>query len=115
MENERIIQNIKLIKIMKSCGQTDAEIAKYVGLSVREFLEAIDGDEYLKEIYAQASQKLATDIEREFLNNVMGQLERGENSDAKWLLERTNPKYAKKDQVEVNIRSIDDVIREHGK
>ena len=108
---DRIIHNITLIKIMKSTGYTDKEIADYVNVSVKDFLTIIDSDPYLKEVYEKAQEKLATDIERMFLQNVLDQLETGDNTDAKWLLERTNKKYNKKDQIDVNIKSIDDIIR----
>jgi orotate phosphoribosyltransferase-like protein len=96
---------------MKSTGYTDKEIADYVNVSVKDFLTIIDSDPYLKEVYEKAQEKLATDIERMFLQNVLDQLETGDNTDAKWLLERTNKKYNKKDQIDVNIKSIDDIIR----
>jgi orotate phosphoribosyltransferase-like protein len=108
---DRIVQNLKIIKIMKATGYTDKEIADYVSVSIKDFLAIIDGDVYLKEVYEKAQEKLATDIEKKFLENVMDQLDMGDNTDAKWLLERTNKKYNKKDQLEVNIKSIDDIIR----
>lgn len=109
---DRIIHNLKIIKIMKSVGYKDKEIADYVGLSVKEFVDIVFGDEYLREVYEHASEKLASDIERKFLENVTQQLEDGDNTDAKWLMERTNKKYTKKDAIDITLRSIDDVIRE---
>lgn len=108
---EKIIQNIKIVKIMKSSKYTDKEIANYLGISVKDMIEAIESDDYIKEIYNQAQEKLANDIEKMFLENVVSQLEEGDTTDAKWLLERTTAKYSKKDQVEVNVKSIDDIIR----
>jgi hypothetical protein len=98
---------------MKSTGHTDAEIAKYLGISLVDFLEAIESDYYLSEVYKQASEKLASEIEAKFLENVMNQLEAGDNTDAKWILERTSNKYSKKDKLELTVRSIDDIIKEN--
>ena len=55
---DRIIQNIKIIKIMKSTGYTDKEIADYVNVSVKDFLTVIESDPYLKEVYEKAQEKL---------------------------------------------------------
>jgi len=108
---DRIVQNLKIIKIMKATGYTDKEVADYVNMSVKDFLAIMDGDQYLKEVWEQAGEKLATEIEKKFLENVLLQLDMGDNTDAKWLLERTNKKYNKKDTLDVNIKSIDDIIR----
>ena len=108
---DRIIHNLKIIKIMKSTGYKDKEIADYLNVSVKDLLTAIESDQYLKEVWEQAQEKLASDIERKFLENVLTQLDMGDNTDAKWLLERTSKKYNKKDQLDVTIKSIDDIIR----
>lgn len=108
---DKIVQNLKIIKIMKATGYKDKEIADYVGVSIKDFLTVIEGDQYLKEVWEEAQEKLATDIERKFLENVLTQLDMGDNTDAKWLLERTHKKYNKKDTLDVNIKSIDDIIR----
>lgn len=108
---DRIIQNLKVIKIMKSTGYTDKEIADYLTIGVTSFLKAIDEDIYLKEVYEQAQEKLASDIEKRFLENVLTQLDEGDNTDAKWLLERTSKKYSKRDTLDVNLKTIDDIIR----
>ena len=97
---------------MKSCAYSDSDIADYMGLGVKEFIDIIQGDEYLKGVYESAQEKLASDIEKKFLENVLTNLDNGDNTDAKWILERTSKKYTKKDTVDVNIRSIDDIIRE---
>jgi predicted transcriptional regulator len=112
---EKILQNIKVVTIMKTCNYTDKEIADYLGISSRQFLDAIAGDVYLSEVYQKAQEKLASDIEKKFLENTLAQLENGDNTDAKWILERTNKKYQKKDAVDVSITSIDDIIRNQGK
>lgn len=96
---------------MKATGYKDREIADYVGISVKDFLTVIESDQYLKEVWEEAQEKLATDIERKFLENVLVQLDMGDNTDAKWLLERTHKKYNKKETLDVNIKSIDDIIR----
>jgi hypothetical protein len=82
---------------------------------VKEFLEIIAGDSYLTEVYSKAQEKLASEIEKRFLENTMVQLDNGDNTDAKWILERTHKRYQKKDQLDVNLTSIDDVIRNQGK
>lgn len=108
---ERVIQNLKIVKIMKSTGYTDKEIADYLKMSVKDFLAVIESDTYIKEVFEQAQEKLASEIEKKFLENVLMQLDSGDNTDAKWLLERTHKKYNKKDTLDVTIKSIDDIIR----
>lgn len=110
--HDLMLQNLKIIKIMKSCGHTDSEIASTIGVSLVDFLYELETDSYIKEVYEKAQEKLATDIETAFLDSVMKQLEKGKTEDAKWILERTNKKYTKKEQVDLNIKSIDDIIRE---
>ena len=110
--HDLMLQNLKIIKIMKSCGHTDSEIANTIGVSLADFLYELETDSYIKEVYEKAQDKLATDIETAFLDNVMKQLEKGKTEDAKWILERTNKKYTKKEQVDLNVKTIDDIIRE---
>lgn len=112
---EKIIQNIKIIKIMKASGYKDSDIAKYLDMKTYEFLKIIGEDDYLTEVYGRASELLGAEIESKFLDNVVEKLDKGDTTDAKWTLERTNPKYTKKEQVDVNMRSIDDIIRDGGK
>lgn len=100
---------------MKSCGYKDKDIADYIGVTPTELLEAIAADSYLSDIWEKASERLATEIEKKFIENTMAQLENGDNTDAKWILERTHKKYQKKDQVDINVTSIDDIIRGQGK
>lgn len=114
-EINKVIQNVKIIKIMKSCGYRDADIAKYVNLSIKTFLNVIEGDEYLRDVYKNAQEILASDIEKKFIENMLASMENGDNTDAKWMMERTNPKYAKKDTIDLHVRSIDEVILEKDK
>lgn len=106
-----VVQNLKVITIMKSCGYKDKEIADYLGIKITDLLETIAGDSYLTETYEKAQEKLASDIEKKFIENTLEQLESGDNTDAKWILERTSKKYQKKEQVDVSVTSIDDIIR----
>lgn len=110
----KVIANVKVIVAMKSAGKTDGEIAKYLGMRVTNFLEIIEGDEYLREVYEKAGEKLGSEIESEFLIRVMEKLEEGKTEDARWYLERTNAKYQRKDSVNLSITSIDEVIRQRG-
>jgi len=100
---------------MKSCGYKDKDIADYVGITTPELLETIASDNYLKEKWDKASETLGSEIERKFIENTLEQLENGDNTDAKWILERTHKKYQKKDQIDVSVTSIDDIIRGQGK
>jgi len=111
----KVIQNLKIITIMKATGKTDKEVADYLGLKVKDFLEVIASDSYLTEVWEKAQDKLVSDIEQKFLENTLLQLEEGDNTDAKWILERTSKKYQKKDQLDVSVTSIDDIIRGQGK
>jgi hypothetical protein len=112
---DKIVQNLKIITIMKSCGYKDKDISDYVGITTNELLETIAQDSYLTDVWERASERLASEIERKFIENTLAQLDNGDNTDAKWILERTNKKYQKKDQVEVSVTSIDDIIRGQGK
>ena len=53
-------------------------------------------------------------IESKFIEVMEAKLEEGETRDAKWYLERVSPKYQKKDNVMVSVKSIDEVIRNRG-
>lgn len=112
---DKIIQNLKVITIMKATSHSDKEIADYLGMTAGEMLKLIAEDAYLSEVWEKAQEKLVSDIERKFLENTLLQLENGDNTDAKWILERTSKKYQKKDQVDVTVTSIDDIIRGQGK
>lgn len=112
---DKVVANLKIIKIMKSVGKKDKEIADYLGLKTTRFLEIIGSDDYLKQIYEDAQTHLASDIEKKFLENVFTQLDDGDNTDAKWVLERTTSKYQKTEKHDINIRDIDSVIRENEK
>jgi len=108
-----VVQNLKTIVVMKSCGKTDPEIAKQIGLTTIEFLNEIEEDSYLKECYDKAAEKVATDVEMAFLEVVFKKLEQGDTTDAKFVLERTNKRYQKRDVLDLNVKTIDDVIREN--
>ena len=108
---DRILQNLKVIKAMKAAGYTDREIARYCGMNVTTFLKMINEDDYLKEVYENAQDKLTAEIEAKFLEKVMEKLEEGDTTDAKWVLERTTDKYNKKDKVDLSVKTIDDIIK----
>lgn len=111
---EKVVQNLKIVKAMKSAGQTDREIAERVGITVKELLEVIGSDNYLKEIYERAQEKVVAGIESKFIEVMEEKLGEGDTRDAKWYLERVSPKYQKKDNVMVSVKSIDEVIRNRG-
>lgn len=100
---------------MKASGYTDAEVARAVGVSTKELLDVVGADDYVKSVWEQASERVATEIERKFLESVFDKLESGDTADAKWYLERRSGKYQKKESLDVNVQSIDDIIRAHGK
>lgn len=108
---DKIIQNLKVITIMKASGMKDRDIADYIGLPTKTMLEGIEADPYLKEKWEDATNYLVSEIEVEFLKNVQESLEAGNTADAKWFLERRSEKYAKKDTVDVNVKSIDEIIK----
>ena len=97
---------------MKASGYKDTEIAKYIGVTTKELLDAVANDDYIRGIWDKAQEELVSEIEAKFLTNVMAQLEDGDNGDAKWVLERLNKKYQKKETVEMTVKSIDDIINE---
>jgi hypothetical protein len=109
---ELVTQNLKVLVIMKASGRTDAEIAKAIGLKLSDFLSVLDEDSYIREKYENAQEKVVTEIEEEFLKNVLLKTSLGETEDAKWYLGRVSPKYQKSEKVEVTVKSIDDIIRE---
>ena len=111
----KLTQNLKVATIMKATGRTDSEIATYCGITTTEFLEIVDNDAYLKEIFENASSKVATEIEQKFLEKVLSKLDDGDTTDAKFFLERTTHKYSRKDNIAVSGElSIDEVIRNQG-
>lgn len=110
--HDNIVQNLKIILAMKATNHTDKEIANYLKITTTELHEVIASDTYLSESWDKSAEKLANDIESKFIKNTLDQLDKGDNTDAKWILERTNPKYQKKDNINLNIKSIDEIIRE---
>ena len=108
----KLTQNLKVATIMKATGRTDSEIATYVGITTKEFLEIVENDNYLKEVFENASSKVTTEIEQKFLEKVLSKLDEGDTTDAKFFLERTTNKYSRKDNIAVTGElSIDEVIR----
>lgn len=107
----KVIQNLKTITIMRSSQYSDAKIAKFLGMTVKTFLQIIESDDYLRETYKNAADEVTSEIEAKFLEEVFKQLEVGLTKDAKWYLERTTDKYNKTEVHDVTVKSIDDVIR----
>jgi predicted P-loop ATPase len=108
----KLTQNLKVATIMKATGRTDSEIATYCGISTKDFLEILENDNYLKEVFDNASSKVATEIEQKFLEKVLSKLDEGDTTDAKFFLERTTNKYSRKDNIAVTGElTIDEIIR----
>lgn len=114
MAKNIVMQNLKLIKILKSSGKTDREIAKILDIKLSEFMKVLSEDDYIKEVYDNAQDKMISEVEAKFLEKVLEKLEEGETADAKWYLEKTSTKYTKKEQVSVTMQSIDDIVRGAG-
>jgi nitrogen regulatory protein PII len=112
--NERIKYNLKLMKALKASGHTDAEIAEAIGVSLHDFLKVLSTDDYIREVYERAQDKLATEIEYELVERIREQLSEGKTGDAKWYLERVSGKFQKRDGLDVRVESIDEVIRRRG-
>lgn len=106
-----VIYNIKLVKVMRASNYTDAEIAKSIGISLKDFLDAISSDEYVKSVYDNAQTQILNEIEKLFLENTLKKLASGDNTDAKWILERKKVEYQKTDKVDMNVTGIDEIIR----
>jgi len=104
-------QNVKLFKVMKATNYTDSEIAAAIGISVKDYLDIINANPFLKDIYEKSQEKLITEIERGFIDNTLKKLKSGDNTDAKWILERRHSAYQKTDKVDVNVTGIDEIIR----
>ena len=116
VSQEKIIQNLKILKIMKATGYKDSEIATAIGVTTRDLLDCISADDYLQEIYDHAGDKIASEIERKFLDKVLSKLDEGDTNDAKWVLERTTEKYSRKENIKVSGElTIDEIIREQTK
>ena len=112
VSHAKLIQNLKVAKIMKATNKTDSEIATYCGISTKEFLDIVENDDYLKDIFENASEKIASEIELKFLEKVFSKLEEGDTADAKFVLERTTHKYSRKDNIAVTgSMSIDEIVR----
>lgn len=107
-----MMQNLKLIKILKSSGKTDREIAEALGLKITEFTRVLSEDDYIKEVYDKAQEKVLSDIEAKFVQTMLAKLEANDTADAKWYLEKTSNKFAKKEQLTVTTKTIDDIVRE---
>lgn len=109
-----MMQNLKLIKILKSSGKTDREIAEALGIKITEFMKVLSEDDYIKEVYEKAQDKVVSEVEAKFVETMLAKLEAQDTADAKWYLEKTSGKYAKKEQITVTTKTIDDIVREKG-
>ncbi|MDA3931705.1 MAG: hypothetical protein PF513_03120 [Tenericutes bacterium] len=114
--HEKLTQNLRMAKIMKATGYKDTEIATEIGISIKDYLEIIGSDDYLKTVMDEAQKQVATEVERKFVEKMMDKLDEGDSKDAMFFLERTVPKYSRKDKVEIGGSvSIDDIIKQHDK
>ena len=50
VSKEKIIQNLKILKIMKATGYKDSEISTAIGVTTKDLLDIIGSDDYLQEI-----------------------------------------------------------------
>lgn len=112
-EAVKVLQNnLKKLKVLRSVGKTDSEIAHAMGMDTKTFLDAVESEIYIKELYEKSGDALLQDIESKFLENVLEDLEKGKNEDAKWVLERRTDKYVKKEKTELSGGlTIDEIIR----
>jgi hypothetical protein len=112
MAKDIMIQNLKDVCRLKSCGKSDRDICLFLGISLASYLEVLSDDDYIREKVEKAQSEIVSDIEEKFLAVVDEKLKSGDTADAKWVLERLNGKYQKKDVVDVNVKRIDEIIRE---
>lgn len=110
-----ILQNLKLIKLLKATNHTDREIASQVGVKVVDLLEMVETDDYFREMYETAAGKVINEIEAEFLKRTLESLEEGKTDDAKFVLTRRHPDYKADNKLEISVKSIDDIIKEKSK
>lgn len=107
---DMFIQNLKTIITLKSSGISDADIAERVGIPLREFLIIKDSDDYIKEKYSVAGDTFNNELEANFKAVMLAKLNKGDTTDAKWLMERTNSKFTEKKTIDMTM-SIDDIIK----
>lgn len=108
---DKIIQNLKGMILMKTSGATDRDVAEYIGMPIKTMLEKIEGDPYLKDKWENATERFITEVEQKFLENLVNEMEMGKMGNARWFLERRSEKYNKKETVDVNVTSIDEIIK----
>lgn len=109
---ETVTQKLNIIIKLKSSGATDRDICRAIGLTMPFYLKSLENDEYIREKIESAEMTYTTELETRFKNEMEKKLMAGDTTDAKWYLERTKDKFKKNDKLEIEFKTIDQIIRE---
>jgi hypothetical protein len=119
--NIKIKPNMKAIYNMRVKGLPDRMIAKFLGCSERDFRKAIDESEELQEVYNDATILLCSELRDVVIGRALGKdgktdkdgNELGPDSNlAMRVLEKIDPQFSKKEETNVMVVTVEDIIRE---
>ena len=119
--NIKIKPNMKAIYNMRVKGLPDRMIAKFLGCSERDFRKAIDECEELQEVYNDATILLCSELRDVVIGRALGKdgktdkdgNELGPDSNlAMRVLEKIDPQFSKKEETNVMVVTVEDIIRE---
>lgn len=119
--NIKIKPNMKAIYNMRVKGLPDRMIAKFLGCSERDFRKAIDESEELQEVYNDATILLCSELRDVVIGRALGKdgktdkdgNELGPDSNlAMRVLEKIDPQFSKKEETNIMVVTVEDIIRE---
>jgi len=119
--NIKIKPNMKAIYNMRVKGLPDRMIAKFLGCTERDFRKAIDECEELQEVYNDATILLCSELRDVVIGRALGKdgktdkdgNELGPDSNlAMRVLEKIDPQFSKKEETNVMVVTVEDIIRE---
>jgi hypothetical protein len=125
-EHERIIEtkikpNLKAIYNMKIKGLKDRHIAQFLGISVHQFQQALEGEPLLKDAYNDATMILCSELRNVVISRALGtdnktdkdgELVGPDANLALRVLEKIDPQFSKQENEVKLIVSVEDIIHE---
>lgn len=120
----KIKPNLKTIYEMRIKGLTDKQIAKYIGVSVRNFLDILETTDVLEEVYQEATRLLCAKLREVVIGRALGtdgklgkkgELLGPDVGLAFKMLEKLDPEYRERKEMDLNIVSVEEVIKEIGR
>lgn len=120
MVETKIKPNLKDIYKLRTEGLSDKNIAKFLGISLKKFLQVLDETTILEEVYDDATQLLCSKLRNVVIERALGtdkKTDRDGNligpdaSLALRVLEKLDPEFKQKVEINHNVVTIEEVIK----